>query len=617
MREISLDSRQWKFLATLFTRAEKVRLFLLFTAQLLLSFLDLAGIAIFGLLGALSVNGVSYKEPGSRLLTVLQTLNLETFDFRLQVAILGVLATALLVVRTMLAIYFMRKTLSFLGSKSARVSANLFESVMHSNYQKIKTLSLNEWIAGINKGVNSLVIRVIGGLITIIADLFLTILILGGLFVYNFQIAMLTLVMFSLTGLILYVLIRKKAQQIGFLEQQTEIELNQRISESFLAFREIYLNNDQSYYAGKIRQLRLKQVHSQTTSAFFPLLSKYIFEAILIVGTLVVGAIQFLLFDAVQAVASLSIFIVASTRIAPAVMRIQQSAVIFKSSLGSATISHDLLQEFSNFEKNNINEFSEEDKFESSIELKDKFESSIELKNVYFRHPGSVDEIFTGLNISIQPGSIVALVGPTGSGKSTLVDLILGVTGVDSGEVLISGKSAKLAIRRWPQKVAYVPQKVAIFNTTLRENIALGSLIEHFTEEQIWEALKKAKLADFVKSLPQELDYLISDHGLNLSGGQLQRIGIARALLTNPEILIFDEATSSLDGHTEASISETIQNLGPEVTVVIVVHRLSAIKRLKRVVYLNQGKILADGTFDEVREQVPAFNEQCNILGIS
>ena len=197
------------------------------------------------------------------------------------------------------------------------------------------------------------------------------------------------------------------------------------------------------------------------------------------------------------------------------------------------------------------------------------------------------------------------------------MDLILGVTRVDSGEVLISCKSAKLAIRRWPQKVAYVPQKVAIFNTTLLENIALGSLIEHFTEEQIWEALKKAKLADFVKSLPQELDYLISDHGLNLSGGQLQIIGIARALLTNPEILIFDEATSSLDGHTEASISETIQNLGPEVTVVIVAHRLSAIKRLKRVVYLNQGKILADGTFDEVREQVPAFNEQCNILGIS
>lgn len=607
MREISIDSRQWKFLASLFTRGEKVRLFLLFTSQLLMSFLDLAGIAIFGLLGALAVNGVSYKEPGSRLLTVLQILNLETFDFRLQAAILGVLATALLVVRTLLAIYFTRKTLSFLGAKSSRVSANLFQSVMESNYQKIKTLSLNEWIVGINKGVNSLIIRVIGGLITIIADLFLTILILSALFVYNFQVAMLTILMFSLTGFSLYVLVKNKAQQMGFLEQQTEIELNQRISESLLAFREIYLNNDQRFYAQEIRQLRLKQVHSQTTSAFFPLLSKYVFEAILIVGTLIVGAVQFLLFDAVQAVASLSIFIVASTRIAPAVMRIQQSAVILKSSLGSSTITYSLLQEFSIVEENNLGELDENREFESSIELKD----------VSFRYSGSVDELFSNFSLRIHPGSVVALVGPTGSGKSTLVDIILGVTRVDSGEVLISGKSAKLAIRSWPHKVAYVPQKVAVFNTTLRENIALGSSVEHCAEGLIWEALKKAKLADFVKSLPQELDYQISDHGVNLSGGQLQRIGIARALLRSPEILIFDEATSSLDGYTEASISETIQNLGPEVTVVIVAHRLSAIKSLKRVVYLNQGKILADGTFNEVREQVPAFNEQCRILGIS
>ena len=121
---------------------------------------------------------------------------------------------------------------------------------------------------------------------------------------------------------------------------------------------------------------------------------------------------------------------------------------------------------------------------------------------------------------------------------------------------------------------------------------------------------------DFVKSLPGGLKYRIDDHGLNLSGGQLQRIGIARALLGNPEILVFDEATSSLDGQTEAGIMETIQNLGPEVTVVIIAHRLSAIKDLKRVVYLDDGNILADGTFAQVRGQVPAFDQQCSDLGI-
>jgi ABC-type multidrug transport system fused ATPase/permease subunit len=606
MRENSLRLGQWNFLTSLFTPREKTKLFLLFSAQLVLSFLDLAGIAIFGLLGALAVNGVSYKEPGSRLLMVLRTLNLEGFDFRLQAAILGVLATILLVARTILAIYFTRKTLSFLGSKSARVSATLFQSVMQSDYQRIKGLTLNEWIAGLTKGINSLIIRVIGGLVTIIADLFLTLLILSGLFIYNFQVALMTVLMFSVTGFSLYALVRNKAEQTGFLEQQTEIELNQRISESILAFREIHLSNDQEFYSKKIRDLRLKQVNSQTISAFFPLLSKYVFEAILIVGTLLVGAVQFLLFDAVQAVASLSIFMVASTRIAPAIMRIQQSAVILKSSLGSSSISFSLLQEFSSSKKRLLPD---------SLGA-EQFIPTIELKKVGFRHSQSSEPIFNGFDLHIEKGSVVALVGPTGSGKSTLVDLILGVTKNESGEVLISGQPARIAIRSWPRKVAYVPQKVAVFNTSVRENIALGSSINSTSDDEIWAALDRAELSDFVKSLPGMLDYKIFDQGLNLSGGQLQRIGIARALLTIPEILVFDEATSALDGQTEASISKTIQSLGSTVTVLIIAHRLSSIKDVSRVVYLNQGKILADGTFNQVREQVPSFDLQCSELGI-
>jgi ABC-type multidrug transport system fused ATPase/permease subunit len=606
MRENSLRLGQWNFLTSLFTLREKIKLFLLFSAQLVLSFLDLAGIAIFGLLGALAVNGVSYKEPGSRLLMVLRTLNLEGFDFRLQAAILGVLATILLVARTILAIFFTRKTLSFLGSKSARVSATLFQSVMQSDYQRIKGLTLNEWIAGLTKGINSLIIRVIGGLVTIIADLFLTLLILSGLFIYNFQVALMTVLMFSVTGFSLYALVRNKAEQTGFLEQQTEIELNQRISESILAFREIHLSNDQEFYSKKIRDLRLKQVNSQTISAFFPLLSKYVFEAILIVGTLLVGAVQFLLFDAVQAVASLSIFMVASTRIAPAIMRIQQSAVILKSSLGSSSISFSLLQEFSSGKRRLLSD---------SLGA-EQFIPTIELKKVRFRHSQSAEPIFNGFDLRIEKGSVVALVGPTGSGKSTLVDLILGVTKNESGEVLISGQPARIAIRSWPRKVAYVPQKVAVFNTSVRENIALGSSINSTSDEEIWAALDRAELSDFVKSLPGMLDYKIFDQGLNLSGGQLQRIGIARALLTIPEILVFDEATSALDGQTEASISKTIQSLGSTVTVLIIAHRLSSIKDVSRVVYLNQGKILADGTFNQVREQVPSFDLQCSELGI-
>ena len=184
------------------------------------------------------------------------------------------------------------------------------------------------------------------------------------------------------------------------------------------------------------------------------------------------------------------------------------------------------------------------------------------------------------------------------------------------GEVLISGKPAREAIGYWPGKIAYVPQKVAIFNTTIRENIALGSSLDRYSDEEVWNAVGKAELTKFVNSLPGKLDYVVADYGLNLSGGQLQRIGIARALLTNPQLLILDEATSSLDGQTEANISSTIQNLGPVVTVLIIAHRLSTIKDLERVIYLDSGRIIADGNFQLVREKVPAFDLQCRNLGI-
>jgi ABC-type multidrug transport system fused ATPase/permease subunit len=297
---------------------------------------------------------------------------------------------------------------------------------------------------------------------------------------------------------------------------------------------------------------------------------------------------------------------VASTRIAPAIMRIQQSAVILKSSLGSSSISFSLLQEFSSSKKRIL----------PDSPGAEQFIPTIELKKVGFRHSQSSEPIFNGFDLHIEKGSVVALVGPTGSGKSTLVDLILGVTKNESGEVLISGQPARIAIRSWPRKVAYVPQKVAVFNTSVRENIALGSSINSTSDDEIWAALDRAELSYFVKSLPGMLDYKIFDQGLNLSGGQLQRIGIARALLTIPEILVFDEATSALDGQTEASISKTIQSLGSTVTVLIIAHRLSSIKDVSRVVYLNQGKILADGTFNQVREQVPSFDLQCSELGI-
>jgi ABC-type bacteriocin/lantibiotic exporter with double-glycine peptidase domain len=244
------------------------------------------------------------------------------------------------------------------------------------------------------------------------------------------------------------------------------------------------------------------------------------------------------------------------------------------------------------------------------------FQGDVRISNLEFSYPDRESVSLNNFNLYINPGELIAFVGPTGSGKSTLVDLILGVLTPLAGKVEISKSPPRLAVVNWPGMISYVPQKVAVFNSSLRENITLGSSSKNCSDEDIWRALEMAELSNFVKQLPGQLEYQISDMGLNLSGGQVQRLGIARALISKPKLLILDEATSSLDGETEAAIARSINRLSGDVTVILVAHRLSTIRNAGRVVYLDHGQILSDGSIAKVRKDVPAFDAQCKEMGI-
>jgi ABC-type multidrug transport system fused ATPase/permease subunit len=194
--------------------------------------------------------------------------------------------------------------------------------------------------------------------------------------------------------------------------------------------------------------------------------------------------------------------------------------------------------------------------------------------------------------------------------------VLLGVLIPDTGKVLISGLPPLIAVAKWPGAVSYVPQDVVISAGTIRENIALGYPIEEASDELVFGALKVAHLDGFVSEVPDGIDTQVGERGARISGGQRQRLGIARAMFTRPHLLVLDEATSSLDGETEASISEAIHALRGSTTVVIIAHRLSTVRNADRVVYLSKGKVLAIGTFDEVRKAVPDFEAQAKIMGL-
>jgi ABC-type multidrug transport system fused ATPase/permease subunit len=220
------------------------------------------------------------------------------------------------------------------------------------------------------------------------------------------------------------------------------------------------------------------------------------------------------------------------------------------------------------------------------------------------------------VHLQIDPGESVAIVGPSGAGKTTLIDLLLGVTSSSVGEILISGKKPKEAISASPGAIAYVPQEIVIIEGTIRENIALGFPIELATDERIAAALEISQRLALVAALPLGFDSQVGDRGTRLSGGERQRLGIARALFSNPKLIVLDEASSSLDAQTEAALSNAIQGLKGKVTVVMVAHRLSTVKQADQVIYLESGRLVMRGTFEEVRKIVPDFDKQAQLMGL-
>jgi ABC-type multidrug transport system fused ATPase/permease subunit len=182
--------------------------------------------------------------------------------------------------------------------------------------------------------------------------------------------------------------------------------------------------------------------------------------------------------------------------------------------------------------------------------------------------------------------------------------------------VTISGYSPEVCISKWPGALGYVPQDVLVTNGTIRENIALGFPRSAATDDLVSEALLVAQLGAYVEQLPQGLDTYVGDKGARMSGGQRQRLGIARALFTKPKLLVLDEATSSLDGETESNVSDALRNLKGEVTVILIAHRLSTVLNADMVVYIDGGRVLAKGSFQEVRNQVPDFDRQAKLMGL-
>jgi ABC-type multidrug transport system fused ATPase/permease subunit len=290
--------------------------------------------------------------------------------------------------------------------------------------------------------------------------------------------------------------------------------------------------------------------------------------------------------------------------------------VQIKSNIGAAQPTLQLIEELKDVPYENYESLTSFEKVPEILSY-EGFNGSLTLLDVEVRYPGKESPAISNISLQIREGETVAIVGPSGAGKTTLVDVLLGVINPTKGKVEISGCAPLEAISAWPGAISYVPQDVTITNGTIKSNVALGFNESEVSELRLEQAIKGAHLEEVVQNLPDQYLAKVGERGTRLSGGQRQRLGIARALYTQPKVLVLDEATSSLDGKTESAISLGIADLKNKVTIVIIAHRLSTIKEVDRIIYLESGRIKAQGTFNEVRAIVPDFNEQAEALGLA
>jgi ABC-type multidrug transport system fused ATPase/permease subunit len=445
--------------------------------------------------------------------------------------------------------------------------------------------------------------------VNLISDVALLIVISVGLLLVDPFIALSSFIFFALIAYILYYFMYIRATVLGKKNASMTIASNQKINEVFSSYRELIVRNRRSYYAKEISTQRIVLAKTQAEISFMPSYSKYVFEIAVVVGAILISASQFILHDANRAIGTLAVFLAAGTRVAPAILRIQQGAVQITGHMGAAQPTLNLLDELGDLEV--IEPEEEYIDFEHA-----DFQSRIEISNVSLKYPGNSAPSLSQISVTIDQAKIVAIVGPSGAGKTTLVDVLLGVLQPDTGEVRISGLASAEAISKWPGAISYVPQDVLIVDGTIRHNVALGFPESGVQTNQIMSAIRDSALSDFLETLPKGLETEVGEGGAKLSGGQRQRLGIARALYTNPKLLVLDEATSALDGETESLITESIQQLKGKVTVVLIAHRLSTVRNADLVIYMQAGQIQAMGTFEEVRKLIPNFDHQANLMGL-
>ncbi len=569
-----------KKLKAILPKSEVRKVYILLAGVILSGIFETFGVGI--IMPFISVvNNPSVLEKYPLAMDILNRVGIKT---RNEVIIsLSIVLLAIMCTKNLYLFIFMRYKLRFLHSNTARCAINLLDRYLHADYLYHVQTNTSELIRNLKNEVTRIFTSILGPLIDLTSEILLIVFMLALLLAVE-PIATISgvLVLGVISGLF-YKSIDKKNKYYGEMSIKHEGETYKWINQSLGGIKELKLLGREDYFKEQCETHYRKLAHISVYSYLISQAPRLFLE------TLMVGAIVMIIIVLVlqgssssNILPTLALFGAAAIRLIPATNRLLGSAIALRFAIPAVNVIYDNMQEI-------------ETRYHSQRDITGKeeltFNEGIHLENVSFRYPATEASALENVTLHIPKNSSVGIIGMSGAGKTTLLNILLGLLKPTNGRILSDNIDITTNLRGWQKMIGFVPQDIYLTDDTIKRNVAYGVHDSNIDESALWKALELAQVDSFVKDLHDGLDTFVGERGVRISGGQRQRIGIARALYNNPDILIFDEATSSVDMVTEREITKSIESLARKKTVIIVTHRLSTVEKCDQVCILDGGFI--------------------------
>ncbi|MDR2547759.1 MAG: ABC transporter ATP-binding protein/permease [Lachnospiraceae bacterium] len=569
-----------KMIAYVFTKRQKAGIALLLLVIIIGAFLELAGVAII-MPFMDAIIDPNYVEWNKYAAYIYQLFELDSI---LQFIILVSIALIFIYIFKNIFIIFMGKMqYHYLCNYQRQLAEKMLKCYIRQPYLYHLRHGSTEMIRNVNDDVRSFFNVVINS-IQLITEVCVCLVLVIFLLYQDRSITIgICLVLVFFTYAYLFV-IKKRVSFMGEETRKYIHNINKGIVNSFAGIKEVKILDRERHFVSNFQANYKDYVNFQIKYFFYGLLPRPLMETVCIVGMLGVIVLKLISgTDPTYFIPTISVFAVASLRMIPSFSRIAVNINNITFSMPAVKAIHRSLKDMEEL----MTQMEEKTVYEKEL----TFNDSITISALDFCYPGVGKHVLSKVDLMIPKNKSVAFVGPSGEGKTTLADIVLGLLVAESGAVMVDGIDVRQNITAWHEKLGYIPQAIYLMEDTIKSNIVFGLPEEEIDEERLWKALEDAQMKEFVHELVDGLDTEVGERGIRLSGGQRQRIGIARALYNNPEILVLDEATSALDSDTEKAVMDAIERLAGQKTLIIIAHRLSTIENCDMVYEVSRGMV--------------------------